>query len=58
MTPAERVERIMKEATGQDLSSKEKFEFLPHCKKFRTLSASQEKWLRDIEMRLFGEGEE
>jgi len=52
MTPAERVERIMKEAVGRDLTSKEKFEFLPSAKKFRTLSVGQEKWLHEIEVRL------
>jgi len=58
MTPAERVKRIMDEAVGSDLSSKEKFEFLPSVKNFRTISSGQEKWLHEIEIRLGLEEEE
>ncbi len=58
MTPAERVKRILDEAVGSDLSSKEKFEFLPTVKNRSTLTPPQEKWLRDIEKRIFEEGDE
>jgi len=56
MLPAARVKRIMDEATGQDLSSKEKFEFLPSIKNRDFLSPAQEKWLLGIEKRIFNEG--
>jgi hypothetical protein len=47
LTPTERVKRILDEAVGRDLSSKEKHEFLP-----RTLTERLESWLREIEKRL------
>jgi hypothetical protein len=53
MTPAARVKRITDEATGQDLSSKERFEFLPSIVGQRFLSAPQERWLASIERRIF-----
>lgn len=37
MTPAKRVERILAEAVGSDLSSWEKFEFLPSVKQRTSL---------------------
>lgn len=54
-SPAERVKRILEEAVGRDLSSKERHEFLPSISGRATLSESQEKWLRDIEKRVFEE---
>jgi hypothetical protein len=58
MLPAARIKRILDEATGQDLSSKEKFEFLPSIKDRSFLSDGQEKWLRGIETRIFNESED
>lgn len=58
MTPAERVKRILDEAVGSDLSSKEKFEFLPTVKNLTHLTPAREKWLLDIEKRVFNEGDE
>ena len=55
MTPAERVDRIMAEATGRDLSSWEKFDFLPSIKSRSDLTEKQEKVLAGIENRLFEE---
>lgn len=55
MTPAERVDRIKEEATGQDLSSWEKFEFLPSIRHRTALTMKQEAILSKIEARLFGE---
>lgn len=52
MTPAERVKRILNEAVGRDLSSKERHEFLPSVAQRRTLTERQESWLREIEKRL------
>ena len=54
MTPAQRVARILAEAVGSDLSSWEKFEFLPSVKQRATLSEKQEKVLAGIEARVFG----
>jgi len=56
MTPAQRVARIEAEAVGRDLSSWERFEYLPSIKQRATLSDKQEKVLAQIEHRLF-EGE-
>lgn len=53
MTPAERVKRIRDEATGADLSSWEKFEFLPSIEKRTTLTPKQEACLAKIEQRFF-----
>jgi len=58
MTTAQRVQRIMDEAVGSDLSSWEKFEFLPSIKERSSLSEKQEKVLHGIEQRIFEEEEE
>lgn len=52
MTPAQRVDRILNEAVGRDLSSWERHEFLKSVRERRSLSEKQEKILRDIEQRL------
>lgn len=57
MTPSQRVSRIEAEAVGRDLSSWERFEYLPSIKQRTALSDKQEKVLAQIEQRLF-EGEE
>lgn len=54
MTPSKRVERILADAVGSDLSSWEKFEFLPSIKQRATLTEKQEKALAGIEARVFG----
>jgi len=51
------VQKILDEAVGSDLSSWEKFEFLPSIKGRATLSEKQEKCLRSIEKRIFEEEE-
>lgn len=51
-TPAERVQRILDEAMGSDLSSWEKHEFLPSVARFDRLSDKQERVLSGIEARL------
>jgi hypothetical protein len=56
MTPAERVQRILANAVGRDLSSWERFEFLPNIKQRHSLSQKQEQTLRAIELRVV-EGE-
>lgn len=58
MTPTQRVQKIMDEAVGSDLSSWEKFEFLPSIKARTSLSEKQEKVLAGIERHVFGDGEE
>jgi hypothetical protein len=58
MTPAKRVERILADAVGSDLSSWEKFEFLPSIKRRATLTEKQEKVLAGIEARMFGDGDD
>ena len=58
MTPSERVKRILDEAVGRDLSSFERFNFLPSIAKFKTLSEKQEKVVKLIENRLFGDDDE
>jgi hypothetical protein len=55
MTPAERVTRVLAEAVGLDLSSWERFEFLPSIKELPQLTEKQEAVLGGIERRLFGE---
>lgn len=55
MTPQQRVQKILDEAVGSDLSSWEKFEFFPNIKLHTTLSENQEKCLRGIEKRIFEE---
>ncbi len=57
MTPEQRVQRILEEAVGSDLSSWEKFEFLPNIKDRTSLSEKQESILLGIERRIF-KGEE
>lgn len=57
MTPAQRVDRILAEAVGSDLSSWEKHEFLPSIRQRATLSEKQEKVLAGIESKVLG-GEE
>lgn len=54
MTPTQRVARILSEAVGSDLSSWERFEFLPSIKQRATLTEKQEKVLAGIEARVFG----
>jgi hypothetical protein len=58
MTPAERVDRIMAEAVGSDLSSWEKFNFLPDIKLLIVLTLKQDEVLRRIEKRIFGRAKE
>lgn len=58
MTPAQRVERILAECVGSDLSSWEKHEFLPSIKQRATLTEKQEKVLAGIEARVFGSGDD
>lgn len=55
MSPAERVALIEAEAVGSDLSSWERFEFLPSIKQRHRLSDKQEAVLRRIEQKVFGE---
>lgn len=57
MTPSQRVQKIMDEVVGSDLSSWEKFEFLPSIKQRATLTEKQEKVLHGIEKRIFEEEE-
>lgn len=52
MTPAARVKAIFEEAVGCDLSSWEKFEFLPNIRDRSRLSEKQEEILSKIEKRL------
>lgn len=58
MTPAQRVERILKETVGSDLSSWEKHQFLPSIKQRTTMTDKQEQCLRVIEKRIFGEDDD
>lgn len=58
MSPAQRVDRILAEAVGSDLSSWEKHEFLPSIRQRTTLSEKQEKVLAGIESKVFGGGDE
>lgn len=52
MTPAQRVEAILAEAVGRDLSSWERFEFLPSVAQRVVLSEKQERVLHEIERRV------
>ena len=52
-TPAQRVARILAEAVGSNLSSWEKFEFLPSIKQRMFLTEKQEQVLKGIEAKLF-----
>ena len=54
MTPAQRVDKILAECVGSDLSSWEKHSFLPSIKQRATLTEKQEKVLAGIERRVFG----
>lgn len=55
MTPKQRVDEILAEAVGSDLSSWEKHDFLPSIKERAFLTDKQEKVLRAIEVKIFGE---
>lgn len=55
MNPYKRVDRILAEAVGSDLTSWEKFEFLPNLRFRSTLTEKQEKILREIELRILAE---
>lgn len=56
LTPAQRVDRILAEAVGRDLSSWERHQFLPSVKQRQALSVKQEQCLANIEKSLFGGG--
>ncbi len=58
MTPAQRVQRILDEATGRDLNSWEKHEFLPSVMQRVALTDKQEKILGQIERKVFGNCED
>lgn len=58
MTPAQRVDRILAEAVGSDLSSWEKHTFLPAIRQWKTLTDRQETTLRGIERRVLGEDDD
>lgn len=58
MTPAQRVDRILAEVVGSDLSSWEKHTFLPSIRRWKTLTDRQEKILRGIERKVFGENQD
>ena len=51
-TPAQRVQAILAAAVGRDLSSWERFEFLPNIQTKATLTAKQEQVLRGIELKV------
>lgn len=57
MTPAQRVDRILAEAVGSDLSSWEKFSFLPSIRQRQMMTEKQDKTLQQIEQRIFEEQE-
>jgi|694.fasta_scaffold00571_53 hypothetical protein len=48
-----RIDKLLAEAVGRDLSSWERNEFLPSLRNFWTLSAKQEKILADLERRVY-----
>ena len=48
-----RIDKLLAEAVGRDLSSWERNEFLPSLRNFCTLSAKQEKILADLERRVY-----
>jgi len=58
VTPAERIERIRTESSGVEaqcgIKSADKV-FMANIESRQFLSAAQEKWLSDIEARVFGE---
>lgn len=49
---AARVDKVLADAVGRDLTSKERNEFLPNIRKQTWLTAPQETWLEEIEARL------
>lgn len=55
MPPADRINRILAETVGSDLSSWEKHQFLPSIKQRTTLTDKQEAVLAKIETRIFGD---
>ena len=57
MSPSERIDKILAEAVGSDLTSWEKHQFLPSVRQRATLSDKQEKTLAQIEAKVFGEEE-
>lgn len=58
MSPAQRVDRILAEAVGSDLTSWEKHQFLPSVRQRTSLSEKQEKALASIERKVFGGDDE
>lgn len=58
MTPIQRINRILEECVGSDLTSWERFEFFPSIKQRATLTEKQEKVLAGIEARVFGDGDD
>jgi hypothetical protein len=46
----------MAEAVGRDLSSDERYNFLPSIERRMFLTPKQEEWLSNIEKRVFEEG--
>lgn len=56
-TPAQRVDRVLSEAVGRDLSSWERHEFLPSIRQRHTLTEKQEAVLSRIEGRVIGDDE-
>jgi hypothetical protein len=56
-TPAQRVDRVLAEAVGRDLSSWERHEFLPNVRQRNTLTEKQEAVLSKIEDRVIGDDE-
>lgn len=52
--PRARVRRILEECVGSDLSSWERFEFMPSIANRFTLTEKQEACLAKIEARVFG----
>ncbi len=58
MKPRERVDRVLAEAVGRDLTSWERHEFLPSIRDHESLSVKQDDVLEKIERRVFGKGGE
>ena len=48
-----RIDKLLADAVGRDLSSWERNDFLPSLRNFWTLSAKQEKILADLERRVY-----
>lgn len=57
MTPIQRINKILEECVGSDLTSWERFEFFPSIKSRTALTEKQEKALAGIEARVFGDDE-